>query len=112
MGRPLTATRLREVLDYDAESGEFRWKIRPSNRVRIGDVAGRLCDGYRRIALDGREYSGHRLAVLWVEGRYPRHQVWHRNGLRGDNRYENLKQPRRSARRRAPVIQAEEGARP
>jgi hypothetical protein len=46
----LTAERLRELLDYDPETGVFRWKM---NRRR-GKVAGTLRpDGYRQIGIDG-----------------------------------------------------------
>lgn len=36
----LTAYRLREVLDYDAMTGIFSWKVSTTFRVKVGQVAG------------------------------------------------------------------------
>lgn len=66
----VTAERLRDVLDYDADTGLFRWKARTSNRVRVGSVAGAHSHvlGYVMISIDGRLYKAHRLAWLHVHG--------------------------------------------
>jgi hypothetical protein len=102
MGRPpLTARRLRQLLSYDPATGEFRWRVRVSIRVQVGQIAGRINgDGYVRIGVDGSEYFASRLACLWMEGWYPEHLVEHINGQRHDNRWENLRKPPRSPRRR------------
>lgn len=84
----LNQARLKEVLSYDPATGVFRWRIALSNRVHVGDVAG--CpnsDGYLRIRIDGRLYLCHRLAVLYMTGSWPEHQVDHRHGIRDDNRW-------------------------
>ena len=45
----VTRARLRALLHYDAETGEFHWLKRVNARVRAGGVAGTLADnGYRR----------------------------------------------------------------
>jgi hypothetical protein len=65
MDRTLTAQRLREVVDYNPETGEFRWvAVSPyAHRVRIGDVAGTTNNqGYRMIRVDGSGRQAHRLA--------------------------------------------------
>jgi hypothetical protein len=56
MGRRLTLARLQALLTYAPEEGIFRWKNPTSNRVKPGDVAGRVDGGYVRIRLDGTEY--------------------------------------------------------
>lgn len=87
-----TQERLKEVLSYDPKTGIFTWKIRTSNRIRVGDVAG--CHdthyGYVLIGIDGVVYSAHQLAVLYVTGVFPV-EVDHENGNRKDNRFDNLR---------------------
>ena len=52
--RSLTLERLRSVLDYDADTGIFRWKVATALRTKIGSVAGaQMKDGYIRIRIDG-----------------------------------------------------------
>ena len=91
----LTAERLRDALDYNPETGEFRWKS-PRKKVVVGSIAGCVSsDGYRRIRIDGDRYRAHRLAWLYVNGRWPAFDIDHINGLRADNRIENLREARR-----------------
>jgi len=90
----LTADRLRQLLDYDPESGLFIWKM--SRRVKAGDVAGSLdTRGYVQITVDGKIYRAHRLAFLWMEGTMPPDQVDHINMTRTDNRWSNLRHAER-----------------
>jgi hypothetical protein len=94
----LTAERLREVLDYNPETGIFRWKaISTKNQVKVGDIAG--CAGakdYRRICIDGRLHLTHRLAWLYMTGEWPVADIDHINGISGDNRFANLREATRS----------------
>jgi len=60
--------------------------------VKAGDVAGYARpDGYRRIGVDGGLYFSHRLAWLYVHGRWPEKQIDHKNTIPGDDRFENLR---------------------
>lgn len=87
----LTQDRLIQVLVYDSETGDFRWRVRPSNRVKVGDIAGRVdANGYRGIRIDGVLYYAHRLAHLYMLGVWPEHEVDHDNRQRDDNRWENI----------------------
>lgn len=88
----LTQTRLKEVLTYDPETGLFRWALKTSNRVQIGDVAGCLCKtyGYIMIGIDGVVYRAARLAWLYVYGEFPEF-VDHENTCRSDDRLDNLR---------------------
>jgi len=91
MTADLTAEELREWLDYDPATGVFRWKIdRPKRKV--GSVAGCVApNGYVRIRLSGRLRLGHRLAWLHVYGSWPDGWIDHKNGVRHDNRIDNLR---------------------
>jgi len=89
----LTAERLREVLAYDASSGQFVWKVRPAQRIKAGAVAGtKNNQGYWAIRVDGNKHGAHRLAWLYVYGHWPADQIDHRNGVRDDNRICNLRE--------------------
>ena len=93
MAKPdITAERLRELLSYDRETGVFLWVKRTSNRIRIGDPAGRdNGNGYVRINLDGRSYYAHRLAWLYVHGVFPTDVIDHRDGNGRNNAFDNLR---------------------
>ena len=92
MKRDLNAATLRELLDYDPETGVFRRRVRSSNRINVGDVAGSANgDGYLKIRILGRHYRAHRLAWLYAYGEWPVGQIDHINGRRDDNRIENLR---------------------
>lgn len=93
----LTLERLREALDYDPDTGIFRWKVRShkKSRLQIGDVAGSQKvapngRSYRVISIDGRAYQATQLAFFWVKGRWARGLVGQENGVRDDLRAENL----------------------
>lgn len=88
----LTAERLREILDYNSETGVFIWKERLSQGSKTRTVAGGVgVAGYSRIGIFGRRYTSHRLAWLHVYGEWPKFEVDHINGDRTDNRICNLR---------------------
>lgn len=58
----------------------------------IGSVAGSLHhDGYLYTGINGRLYLVHRLIWTIVEGRWPRKEVDHHDGVRNNNRWKNLR---------------------
>jgi hypothetical protein len=88
----ISADILRELLEYDAESGEFRWLLPHTNQMKVGDVAGAVCtSGHIQIKLFGRSYMAHRLAWLYMTGEWPEALIDHKNRLPADNRWDNLR---------------------
>jgi len=102
----LTPERLRELLDYKSETGEFRWKITRSTG-EVGAVAGCLRkNSYRLIGIDQRVYLAHRLAWLYVTGQWPVADIDHIDGQRDNNAFHNLREATRTqnnANSRLPV---------
>ena len=97
MSNNIDAEYARSVLDYDPESGYLSWKTQVAFRVKPGDEAGWIRpEGYREVSLLGKSYKVHRVAFLLVNGEWPKFHVDHINGVRDDNRWENLRDvPRR-----------------
>lgn len=88
----ITWSRLKEVLDYDPESGEFRWRVRAGTRGKVGSLAGTVKkSGYVQIRFGGVQYLGHRLAWFYVTGRWPTEEIDHRDCNPSNNRFANLR---------------------
>jgi hypothetical protein len=88
---------LKKRLKYYPETGIFTWiRCNLSSSVGVkcidGKVAGTIKDdGYIMITIDKKRYRAHRLAFLYMTGKFPEGQVDHINHRRNDNRYENLR---------------------
>lgn len=88
----LTHAYVMSLLSYDPATGVFRWQQDRASHVKAGDVAGSYNDqGYWRIKIDGKQYRANRLAWLMMKGGWPAHEVDHANGIRDDNRWDNLR---------------------
>ena len=89
----ISQEKLKEVLHYDPDTGIFTWKVSTSNRVKVGDIAGTIQDtGYINISFNGRRYGAHRLAILYKDGYWPEGTVDHKDRIRYNNRYDNLRE--------------------
>lgn len=87
----ITQKRLKEVFRYSEESGFLSWRFRRGG-VKAGRIAG--CPnaaGYIQVTVDGKNYRAHRLIWLYVYGEFPEDQIDHINGIKDDNRIENLR---------------------
>lgn len=109
-----TQARLREYFNYDPLTGQLIVKERPRSEFsparyaehvkRVGRPAGCLrADGYVKVHIDGRYYLAHRVVWLFVVGEwlsYPKHEIDHVNGIRSDNRIQNLRKTTKSGNQR------------
>ena len=93
MEKELTVEELRDLLDYDPESGEFTWR-KSQGSVKAGSMAGFIHNtkGYVNIKIFRRLYLGHRLAWFYTYGKWPVTEVDHINRIRSDNRIANLRE--------------------
>ena len=83
---------LQKYLSYCPFSGVFTWKLCPGTRVKQGDKAGCIgATGYVQIRFKTKVYKAHRLAWLFMTGKWPPHQIDHKNGIEDDNRWRNLR---------------------
>jgi hypothetical protein len=91
----LTAEQIQALLDFSVDPP--RWKARVSQDTDAGDEAGHVRpSGYRWIKVKGRAYSAHRLVWRAKTGQWPRSELDHINGMKADNRFENLREATRS----------------
>lgn len=88
----LTGERLRELVDYDPETGVMRWRVARGNHVSAGDIiSSKNTHGYLKAQIDGPRYLVHRLAWLYMYGVWPPISIDHVNGDITDNRIANLR---------------------
>lgn len=83
-----------EYLRYEPETGFLFWRKKASDKTVIGKRAGwqRSPNGYRQVGLVKEIVYEHRLIWLIVTGAFPEFQIDHRNGLKYDNKFDNLRE--------------------
>ncbi len=84
---------IKENYYYDKIKGELI-RLKQVAHYKKGDIAGCIDkrDGYRRIKIKNKNYLVHRIIWLMVKGSWPEEQLDHINGIRHDNRLENLRE--------------------
>lgn len=81
---------LKQLLHYDPETGRFT-RLIPQGPAHVGDVAG--CDTWNGtvISVCNVTYRAHRLAWLYITGKWPAEIVDHKDGDPWNNKWTNLR---------------------
>ena len=89
---------LREILDYNLETGEMIW-INPSKYHQ--DLKGKIAGSaamhhsgklYYNIQINGRKYKRSRLAWMWMTGSWPKDMMDHIDGNSTNDAWCNLRE--------------------
>jgi hypothetical protein len=84
---------IRATFTYKPSTGQLFWKAALSRRTRIGDVAGCLDDqGRIRIGIHGKDYFAHRIIWVLKTGKWPEYEIDHRDEVKSNNRWKNLRE--------------------
>lgn len=83
--------RLNELFEY--RDGKLYNKTNRANNARMGmESGGKTADGYIAVRIAGKLHRTHRLIWIMHNGDIPEKKfIDHRNGIRDDNRIENLR---------------------
>lgn len=89
----LTANEVQTLFSYDPNTGLLTWRVSGKGRKGIGSEAGSPHNkGYKAVCVNYRRYLIHRIIWLIVTGSWPKEEIDHINGIRDDNRWNNLRQ--------------------
>lgn len=89
----LTQAELKKCLFYNPDTGVFTRIKTTSSNAKEGDIAGWLHhSGYLYISVQNRVFGAHRLAWLYMTGAFPAGVMDHRNQIKFDNRWKNLRE--------------------
>lgn len=87
----LTHEELKRLLDYDPETGVFRWRVdRANGSIKAGSVAGSKASSSIAIYIKNRQRPARSLAWFYVYGEVPKNRLFVKNGDQFDDRIDNI----------------------
>jgi hypothetical protein len=87
----ITQDELMHALDYNPGTGIFTWRISVAN-IKAGRIAGTVSNGYLVIRINKALYYSHRLAFLYMTGKFPENEVDHIDRNKYNNSWKNLRE--------------------
>ena len=88
--------RIRELFNYDFESGYLTWKIKLKHHhksIQVGSRVGWIDGDYRRASIDGQQHLEHRIIWFWMTGEDdPTVEIDHKDRDGRNNKWTNLRQ--------------------
>ena len=83
---------IKDYLKYDPITGDIVWIKKASKKVILNvPITTTTKDGYIQIMFKGINYRGHRIAWFLHTGEQPPKYLDHRNNIRTDNAFTNLR---------------------
>jgi len=84
--------RLEDCIRYEPNTGVLIWKERVNKNISIGQIIGtKHSKGYLFFRLNRKFYFCHRVAWFLHTGFWPVGEIDHENGVKSDNRINNLR---------------------
>ena len=88
----MSIDRLRELFTV-SDDGRLIRKITTSPRAKAGHEAGHAdSDGYLHVDINYKKFMTHRIVFAMTHGRWPTKEIDHINGIKSDNRPDNLRE--------------------
>jgi len=87
--------RFNRFFKYNPDTGALTHKI-DHGRAKAGEPVGSTVKGYIQTKLNGTYYYAHVIGYVLMTGEFPKGEIDHKNGIRNDNRWDNLKDGTRS----------------
>lgn len=91
----MSLDQIKEWISYDPLTGIFQYKkcATPQATARFANkpISSIYGKGYIGITVDGQRIMAHRLSWFFMKGVWPDGEIDHKNGVRTDNRWDNLR---------------------
>lgn len=87
-----TVEKLKELFEYCPKEGTVIRRITVGSAKKGSVVNSLNSKGYLRVGIDNRRHSLHRVIWALAYGYWPKNEIDHINGIKTDNKLENLRE--------------------
>lgn len=89
----LSHDRLKELLEYNRDTGLLIWKVNRRGKAKKGTIAGKKKkSGYIEVFIDSKRYSASRLIFFYETGAWPKNEMDHIDRNPSNNQWNNLRE--------------------